>query len=119
MTVASLFSCEKDLSSAIDENPSILEVCGTKDPINDLKWLSDEMKLYNYSGNSDKLNGVVLFEYKGDKVIEIQCSTCSSTNIHQHLCDGKKIDFTNPANFQDYLTNRKKVKVLYGTEIWK
>lgn len=115
----SLFSaCKKDLEDPVNGS-SNLEVCGTKDPVNNLKWLSDKMKVYTFGDNADKLNGVVLFEYKGENVIEIQCSICSSTNIHQYKCDGTLYDFSNSNNFQDYVKNRKKIGVLYGTEIWK
>lgn len=77
------------------------------------------MKVYTSGDNADKLNGVVLFEYKGENVIEIQCSICSSTNTHQYRCDGTLYDFSNTNNFQDFLISRKKVSLLYGTEIWK
>ena len=115
----SLFSaCKKDTEDPLNGS-SNLEVCGIKDPVNNLKWLSDKMKVYTFGDNADKLNGVVLFEYKGENVIEIQCSICSSTNIHQYKCDGTLYDFSNSNNFQDYVKNRKKIDVLYGTEIWK
>ena len=115
----SLFSaCKKDIEDPLNGS-SNLEVCGIKDPVNNLKWLSDKMKVYTIGDNADKLNGVVLFEYKGENVIEIQCSICSSTNIHQYKCDGTLYDFSNSNNFQDYVKNRKRIDVLYGTEIWK
>lgn len=115
----SLFSaCKKDIEDPLNGSSNV-EVCGIKDPINNLKWLSDKMKVYTFGDNADKLNGVVLFEYKGENVIEIQCSICSSTNIHQYKCDGTLYDFSNSNNFQDYVKNRKKIDVLYGTEIWK
>lgn len=115
----SLFSaCKKDIEDPLNGSSNV-EVCGIKDPVNNLKWLSDKMKVYTFGDNADKLNGVVLFEYKGENVIEIQCSICSSTNIHQYKCDGTLYDFSNSNNFQDYVKNRKKIEVLYGTEIWK
>ncbi|MDI9877237.1 hypothetical protein [Flectobacillus rivi] len=115
----SLFSaCKKDIEDPLNGSSNV-EVCGIKDPVNNLKWLSDKMKVYTFGDNADKLNGVVLFEYKGENVIEIQCSICSSTNIHQYKCDGTLYDFSNSNNFQDYVKNRKKIDVLYGTEIWK
>ena len=111
-----LLSCKNDTNTPLDNDPNAVIVCGTKDPVNDLKWLSDKMKVLEGGSN---LNGVVLFEYNNNKVIEIQCSVCSSTNIHQYNCDGTKFDFTNANNFNDYLKNRTKIKILYGTEIWK
>ncbi|NBA76516.1 hypothetical protein GOQ04_13245 [Emticicia sp. ODNR4P] len=119
ITSVSLFSaCKKNLEDPLSTSSNV-EVCGIKDPINNLKWLSDKMKVYTFGDNADKLNGVVLFEYKGENVIEIQCSTCSSTNTHQYSCDGTLYDFSNPSNFQDFLISRKKISLLYGTEIWK
>jgi hypothetical protein len=113
-----LSACKKDIEDPLNGSSNV-EVCGIKDPVNNLKWLSDKMKVYTFGDNADKLNGVVLFEYKGENVIEIQCSICSSTNIHQYKCDGTLYDFSNSNNFQDYVKNRKKIDVLYGTEIWK
>ncbi len=124
MLVTTFLSCKKDIATTLDNNPDPVLVCNTKDPLNDLKWLSDEMKLHGYYWeNGEKLNGVILFEYKGSKVIEVQCGLCSSTNIHQHYCDGTKLDFVstdeNVKQFKDYRANRKKIKILYGTEIWR
>ncbi|MDI9863430.1 hypothetical protein QM480_03780 [Flectobacillus sp. DC10W] len=113
-----LSACKKDIEDPLNGSSNV-EVCGIKDPVNNLKWLSDKMKVYAVGDNADKLNGVVLFEYKGENVLEIQCSICSSTNIHQYKCDGTLYDFSNSNNFQDYVKNRKKIDVLYGTEIWK
>ncbi|MDZ7900934.1 MAG: hypothetical protein U5N85_23270 [Arcicella sp.] len=109
----SFMSCVNN-SSNEDPNPPVL-VCGVKDPIKDLKWLSDEMKLQIGGQN---LNGVVLFEYRNEKVIEVQCSVCSSTNIHQYFCDGTKLNLLKVDDFNDYKKNRKEIKVLYGTKIW-
>ena len=117
--VTTFLSCKKDVATTLDKDPDPMLVCGTKDPLNELKWLSDEMKLWNFDLEKAKIaNGVILFEYKGKNIIEVQCSFCSSTNLHQYYCDGTKLDFTNPDNFRDYRTNRKKIKILYGTEIW-
>ena len=119
MLIVTFLSCKKDIDMTLDNDPNPILVCGTKDPLNDLKWLSDEMKLFGYYGEyGKKMNGVVLFEYKSDKVIEIQCSVCSSTNIHQYFCDGTKLNLLKPNDFNDYLKNRKEIKVLYGTKIW-
>lgn len=119
LTVAFL-SCEKNVAPTLDNDTNTILVCGTKDPLNDLKWLYDKMKLWNTDLEKAKIaNGVILFEYKGNKIIEVQGSLYSSTNLHQHYCDGTKLDFSNSDNFRDYRTNRKKIKILYGTEIWR
>jgi glucuronate isomerase len=115
MLVATFLSCQIHIGTTFESDPNIKIVCGTKDPLNDLKWLSEEMKLLT---EGPKLNGIILFEYKSNQVIEIQCSGCSYLNTHQYYCDGTKLDFANLNNFRNYRPNRKKVKILYGTEIW-
>ncbi len=118
--VTTFLSCKKDVAITLNIDPNPMIVCGTKDPLNDLKWLYDKMKLWNTDLEKAKVaNGVILFEYKGNKIIEVQGSLYSSTNLHQHYCDGTKLDFSNSDNFRDYRTNRKKIKILYGTEIWR
>ncbi len=117
--LTTFLSCKKDVATTLDNNPDPVLVCNKKDPLNELKWLSDEMKLWNTDlGKAKIANGVILFEYKGSQIIEVQGSHYSSTNLHQHYCDGTKLDFTNSNNFNDYLKNRTKIKILYGTEIW-
>lgn len=112
-------SCKKNENTVLDVSTSTTSVCGTKDPLNDLKWLSDKVNLLT---GGPKINGVVLFEYKNEVIIEIQCSVCSSTNLHQYYCDGTKIDFASSSDkvkeYKDYVANRKEVKVLYGVKIW-
>jgi hypothetical protein len=109
--------------SAIPDNPNVDLVCGTKNPLTDLSWLSDKLKIVlTGSPHEEKTNGVVLFEYNGKSVIEIQSYLSSSLNMHQYYCDGTKLDFgslTTYKEYEKYLSTRKKVKVLYGTEIWK
>ncbi|MCF0072281.1 hypothetical protein LZD49_17505 [Dyadobacter sp. CY261] len=91
-------------------------VCGVADPINNLKWLNDEFRLFV---GGPEINGIVLFEYNGNQVIEVQNSLFSSTNIHQHLCNGAKLDLQSPQALSDYRARRKEVKVLYGTKMWQ
>ena len=118
--IIAFLSCKQDIATTLDNDPNTIIICGTKDPIRDLKWLSDEMKLLT---GGPEMNGIVLFEYKNNKVIEIQCSVCSSLNIHQYYCDGTKLDFVstdeNYKQYNDYVLNRKQIKILYGTKIWK
>ena len=124
MSLATFLSCEKDINTTLSEDPNTMIVCGTKDPLNDLKWLSDEMKLWNFNLEKAKTaNGVILFEYKGNRIIEVQCSLYSSTNIHQYYCDGTQLDFVSTSEkykeYNDYVLNRKEIKILYGTKIWR
>ena len=119
MSLTTFLSCEKDINTPLSEAPNTMTVCGTKDPVNDLKWLSDKVKLLT---GGPQLNGVVLYDYKNDKVIELQCSVCSSLNIHQYYCDGTKLDFESTSEkykeYNNYVLNRKEIKILYGTKVW-
>ena len=45
--VTTFLSCKKDVATTLDIDPNPMIVCGTKDPLNDLKWLYDKMKLWN------------------------------------------------------------------------
>ncbi|MCF0075517.1 hypothetical protein LZD49_33885 [Dyadobacter sp. CY261] len=91
------------------------KVCGVADPINNLKWLNDEFKAFL---GGPGVNGIVLYEYNGNQVIEVQNSLFNSTNIHQHLCNGVKLDLQSPQSISDYRAQRREVKVLYGTKMW-
>ena len=109
-------SCTKE---SISDDPTRLDlVCGTKNPMTDLPWLVEKMKM-NHPYTPEGM-GVVLFEYKGNKVIEIQSFLSSSSNIHQYYCDGTKLNFETSLEYykqyKDYVLNRKEISVLYGTK---
>ncbi|SDD55545.1 hypothetical protein SAMN04487996_101307 [Dyadobacter soli] len=91
-------------------------VCEVQDPIWNLKWLNAEFKQFI---GGPEVNGIVLYEYNGDQVIEVQNSLFSSTNMHQHLCNGVKLDLQSPQAISDYYAKRKEVKILYGTKLWQ
>jgi hypothetical protein len=91
-------------------------VCGVADPINNLKWLNEEFK--QFSGGPE-INGIVLYSYKDQNIIEVQNSLFNSTNIHQHYCNGAKLNLEDPKAFEDYRKNRVEVKILYGTKMWQ
>lgn len=112
-----LISCTKE---SISDDPSNLDlVCGTKNPMTDLPWLVEKMKM-NQPYTPEGM-GIVLFEYKSNKVIEIQSFLSSSSNIHQYYCDGTKLDFETSLErfekYKDYVLNRKEIRVLYGRKI--
>jgi len=91
-------------------------VCGVADPVKDLKWLNEEFK--QFSGGPE-INGIVLYNYKDQNIIEVQNSLFSSTNIHQHYCNGAKLNLEDPKALEDYRKNRVEVKILYGTKMWQ
>lgn len=91
-------------------------ICGVADPVNNLKWLNEEFK--QFSGGPE-INGIVLYSYKDQNIIEVQNSLFNSTNIHQHHCNGAKLNLEDPKDFEDYKKNRVEVKVLYGTKMWQ
>ena len=107
-------SCTKE---SISDDPTRLNlVCGTKNPMIDLPWLVEKMKM-NQPYTPEGM-GVVLFEYEGNKVVEIQSFLSSSSNIHQYFCDGTKLDFEstseNVKRYKDYVLNRKEISIIYG-----
>jgi hypothetical protein len=89
-------------------------VCGVADPVNDLKWLKEEFK--QFLGGPEN-NGIVLYRYKDQNIIEVQNSVFSSLNNHQHYCDGAKLNLEDPKAYEDYIKNRVEVKILYGTRL--
>lgn len=64
------------------------------------------------------INGILLYKYNEQYVVEIQGSVFSSTNIHQYYCTGTKLDLINPDDFLKFIKLRREIKVLYGTKIW-
>lgn len=91
-------------------------VCGIKDPVNNIKWLNDQFKQFM---GGPTLNGIVVYEYDGKTVIEVQNSLASSLNQHQYYCDGTKLNLNAPNAYDEYTQKRKEVMVLYGTNMWK
>ena len=103
--------CKKD--DPIDEKSS---ACGVRDPVKNLKWLNDQFR--SFVGGPE-INGIVLYNYNGNEVIEVQNSLSSSTNMHQYTCNGVKLQLEDPEAFKDYRAKRTEVKVLYGTKLWQ
>ncbi|MRX46911.1 hypothetical protein [Pedobacter puniceum] len=101
-------SCEKST-----ENKGI---CGVEDPLNNLSWLNKEFK--SLIGGPE-MNGIVLYEYNEQQIIEIQSSEFSSTNQHQYYCDGTKLNLDDSIEYSDFMRNRKEIKIIYGSKIWR
>ncbi|MES2653636.1 MAG: hypothetical protein V4663_17995 [Bacteroidota bacterium] len=106
-----LTSCEK----SNDEINSTIEVCGVKDPVRNIPWLKAE---YLEMGSAIG-NGIVLYNYQGQDIIEVQYSIFSSTNQHQHLCNGTKLNLDDITTFKKYKEERKEIAILFGTKIWQ
>lgn len=112
LVLITLDSCsKKEIEPTYDKD---FVVCQISNPIANLDWLNKE---FNKLGGSST-NAIVIYRYNGDEIIEIQGSTFSSTNQHQYHCDGQKINFDDPAKFNDFKQNRVELKVIYGTKIW-
>lgn len=113
VALLALNSCSKN-----ETEPSYnreLVACQISNPITNLEWLNREFKSF-VGGPST--NAIVIYQYAGLEVIEIQGSTFSSTNQHQYQCDGQKINFDDPMKFNDFKQNRVEVQVIYGKKIW-
>lgn len=91
-------------------------VCGVKDPLNNISWLNEEFKKME---GGPQVNGIILYLYNGKEVIEVQSAVFSSTNQHQYLCDGNKLNLNDSNDFNRYKSERVEVRVLYGTKIWE
>lgn len=92
-------------------------LCGVADPLNELPWLSEQ---YENIKNVHE-SGIILYRYNSKEVVEVQSSLMSSTNLSQYYCDGTQLKFDTPdqSEYSDYLSERVKVKILYGIELWK
>jgi len=91
-----------------------LMACGTSNALSELPWLKEQFELIK----NTPLSGIILYQYNSREVIEIQNSLMSSTNQSQYFCDGTKLNLDDPEVFQDFLTSRVEVRVLYGTDLW-
>jgi len=104
------------LGSCATEEPvdEQFSACGTSDALSELPWLKEQFELVKNTPES----GIILYQYNSREVIEVQSSLMSSTNQSQYYCDGTKLNFDDPEVFQDFLTERAKVKILYGVDLW-
>ncbi|KAA9356285.1 hypothetical protein [Larkinella humicola] len=109
-----LAACDKEPEPERYANGQLV-VCGVRDPLNNLKWLNDQFKLFQ---GGPLINGIVLYRYKGRNVIEVQNGYASSTNQHQYYCDGEKLNLDHPETFAQFKKDREEIAVLYGTNLW-
>ncbi|MCF2443683.1 hypothetical protein L0657_06930 [Dyadobacter sp. CY345] len=110
VTILTIVSCKSD-----DPTGEDAMVCGSARPAEELLWLRNQVNEF-YGG--EESNAVVLYNFNGEQVIEVQNSVFSSTNQHQYLCDGTKLDLDDANKFKEFKDNREEVKVIYGTKIW-
>jgi len=64
-----------------------------------------------------ELDWIVLYKYNEQYIIEVQNSLSSSTNIHQHYCDGTKLNLEDPNAFSNFRENATRIKILYGIDL--
>ncbi len=74
---------------------------------------------YSAMAGSPTINGIVLYNYEGKDIIEVQNGLFSSTNQHQHFCDGTKLNLNDFATFKKYKEERKEIAILFGTKMWQ
>lgn len=99
------------------EPPMMLNrVCGVGDPLNEISWINN---FFRQIQDEPEINGIVLFIYRDEEIIELQRSLFSSTNMHQYRCDGSRLIFDEENTYDHYLENRVEVGVLFGTNIWR
>ena len=112
LLIISAVSCKKKAGLDVKE---ILTVCGTKDPLKNIAWLKTE---YAEIAAYPTVNGIILYRYNNNEVIEVQNAQFSSTNQHQYYCDGTKLNLGEPSAFNKYRQERKLIGILFGTNIW-
>lgn len=97
-------SCKKS-------NRADITACGVANPIQNLTWLNQKVKLFT---GGPEMNGVVLYQYKGNEVIQVNQSVSSSLyNVYN--CNGEQLMFDDGNGLNNYIANRKKIAVIYGT----
>ncbi len=107
LLLACMIGCKKkDVS--YDQNTT---ACGTKNPLANLAWLKNE---FQDIANYPDMNGIVLYEYNGEEVINIYKSYYSSTYGRPFYCNGKQMQFNSGDDLKNYLEKRKKIAVLFG-----
>ena len=112
LILATISSCKKKSSTEYDET---LSACGTVNPIANLAWLKNE---YQQLQGGSSANGIIVYKYNNQEVIEIQSSLSSSTNQSQYLCDGDRLNLDDPTAFANYKKDRVELRILYGKKIW-
>lgn len=98
------FSCKKSKKQEI-------VACGVVNPIQNLTWLNHKYKLFS---GGPKLNSIVLYEYNGSQIIQVNQSV-SSKAYDAYNCKGEPLTFDDTNGLSKYLDGRKKVAVIYGT----
>lgn len=85
--------------------------CGVANPIQNLTWLRQKVKLFT---GGPELNGVVLYKYKDSEIIQVNQSV-SSKAYDIYNCNGQVVMFDDANGLNNYIANRKKIAVLYGS----
>ncbi len=88
-------------------NPS---VCGTSDPINDIKWLKERIK-EKTSRSPAPFFTITAFEFEGRTVIADESPLYSTFLGYVFNCDGSEALKT--GEHERYARERKKIRVLF------
>ena len=87
MLLALLLSCK-------DKSPGAsLELCGVKDPINNLKWLKDMMDQAR-DKKEEKMITVVAVKLRGETIINYYALYMSCIGCIGYHCDGSRLDMS-------------------------
>lgn len=98
------YSCKKSKKEEV-------VACGVANPIQNLTWLNQKYKLFS---GGPTLNSIVLYEYNGNQIIQVNQSV-SSKMYDVYSCNGEPLMFDDANGLNKYLAGRKKVIVIYGT----
>jgi len=77
-----VFAVLTSAQNCTPENPdsNANMICGTTKPLEELPWLKKQLLEFH---GGESLNAVVLYEFDGQQILEVQNSLFSSTNQHQ------------------------------------
>ncbi|TLV03682.1 hypothetical protein [Dyadobacter luticola] len=94
-----LFSCK-------DKSVSAVEICGVRDPVRNLKWLSDKVE-ETKKNKEDEFMEIVAVKVKGETIINYHMMYMSCIGCYGFHCDGTPLDMTtlSQAELQEYQKN--------------
>ncbi len=127
--IFSLFSCEKELieDNTISTRVEVKEApCGSKYPLEEIKWLSDLHKRYVDNDVTDKENGRVsdraiinLYLFNNEFFFQVEAGTFSCLACNIYRCDGSLIQDVDIISKQGYMRDRKLIQTLWKSKYYK
>lgn len=124
--IFSLFSCEKEF---IEDNTASVRVevkeapCGSKYPLEQIKWLSELHKKYVEGDVMDKETGklsnmatINLYTYENNFYFQVESGLFSCVACNIYRCDGSLIQDNDTVSKQGYMRDRKLIQTLWKSK---